>query len=355
MTLRLLIHHTPNSFSTRWIAYCNERGIRYSVVDCLDTNIITEIASADLLLWHWHHANPSEQLVARQVIVAAEAMGVLVFPSTPTCWHFDDKLGQKYLLEAVGAPLVPTQVFYGSNKALEWLATAKFPKVFKLSKGAGSSNVRIVRNAREARDLIKRAFTHGFWPVAGYQQDAAKRYRAARQRGDLLGAIRRLPASLAKIRSTNRAMKRESGYVYFQDFVPGNAFDIRVTVIGNRAFGFTRDVRPGDFRASGSGRIVYDLERVHPDCVRIAFDVVRRVGSQSMAFDFVRDGGSRPLILEVSYAYDPHAVHNCAGYWDDQLHWHEGHKWPQDAILEDLLEEVRRHGGAHCRPDGMRG
>ena len=130
--------------------------------------------------------------------------------------------------------------------------------------------------------------------------------------------------------------------MYFQDFLDGNSFDTRVTIIGDRAFAFTRDVRPGDFRASGSGRVVYDGRRIHPECVKIAFEVTRRVGSQSMAFDFVMDGGGAPRIAEVSYCYDARAVYDCAGHWDARLVWHEGHVWPQDAILIDLLERLDR-------------
>ena len=112
MTVQLAIHPYEGSFSGRWMAYCDEHKIPYRLVNCLDSDIIAQLASVDALLWHWHHQDPSAQLMARQVIMAAEAMGVAVFPNTPTCWHFDDKVAQKYLLEAVGAPLVPTYVFY---------------------------------------------------------------------------------------------------------------------------------------------------------------------------------------------------------------------------------------------------
>lgn len=342
MTVRLAIHHSDRGFARRWIAYCEEQHIPYRAVNCLDTDIIRQLASAEALLWHWHHQDPREQLTARQIILAAEAMGIAAFPSTATCWHFDDKVAQKYLLEAVGAPLVPTWIFYDPEEALRWIDAASYPKVFKLRRGAGSANVRLVRDAGEGRALARRAFGDGFWPVAGYRQDALKRYRAARQRGDLWGALGRLPWTLAAIRMTNRALGREKGYLYFQEFIAGNEFDTRVTVIGNRAFAFTRNVRPGDFRASGSGQIVYDVRRIRPECVQVAFEVTRKVGSQSMAFDFVLGENARPLIVEVSYCYDSVAVHRCAGHWDDRLNWHEGPMWPEDAILIDLLEEVRR-------------
>ena len=342
MTAQVAIHHhRERSFSDRWIAYCEYHGIRYKVVNCLDSDIIAQLSSSDALLWHWDHVNPREHLVARSVIMAAETMGVKVFPSTPTCWHFDDKIAQKYLLQAIGAPLVPTYVFYDLKEALQWIDRVSFPKVFKLRKGAGSNNVKLVRTASEARALAERAFSSGFSPVPHYGQDVLTRYRLAKRRGDLLNVIKRIPRVLSAIQDTKRMMGSEKGYVYFQDFLPNNDFDTRVTVVGDRAFGFTRNVRPGDFRASGSGDVVYDTRRINRKCLEIAFDVTKRVGSQSMAFDFVLDE-QQPRILEVSYCYKPDAVHSCPGYWDGRLNWHEGHVWPQDAILIDLLNHLDR-------------
>ena len=37
------------------------------------------------------------------------------------------------------------------------------------------------------------------------------------------------------------------------------------------------------------------------------------------------------------------AVAACAGWWDESLDWHEGSVWPQDAILEDMLEHILRN------------
>ncbi len=349
MTRQVAIHHRSRSWSDRWIEYCDIHAIPYKQVNCLDSDIIKQLTSFDCLLWHWSHGDPREQLMARHVIRAAEAMGVKVFPDTATCWHFDDKIAQKYLLEAIGASLVPTHVFYDLKEAFCWIDRASFPKVFKLRRGAGSSNVRLVHSATEARALAERAFSSGISPVPHYGQDALQRYRAAKRRGDLLNVVRRLPRVLATIRHNRRMMGPEKGYIYFQDFIPGNDFDTRVVVIGDRAFAFIRIVRPGDFRASGSGENVYDPHRINQKCVETAFDVARKIGSQSLAFDFVIGESQQPLLLEVSYAFGAskytnagHAVHSCPGYWDGRLDWHQGHMWPQDAILIDLLHDVDR-------------
>ncbi len=338
MSARIAIHHRPGSFSDRWAARCDELCVDHEMVDCYASDIMSRLAAADALLWHFAHTIPADTLVAASVVRAVEAMGLAVFPNTATSWHFDDKVAQKYLLEAVRAPFIPTYVFFQRDKALDWVASAEFPKVFKLARGAGSANVRLVRTRDEAVALVKRAFGAGFKPIPAYLSDARARYRQFRKRGGrILNKVKRLPGELRSAVVANRLIGRERGYVYFQDFIPGNVFDIRVTVIGDRCFAFTRDVRPGDFRASGSGGLCYDLARIRPDAVRIAFDVARRIGAQSMAFDFLVAPDGRYLIGEVCYAYNAQAVHDCEGHWDSAMNWHAGHLWPQDAILEDIL------------------
>src|SRR5205085_3310405 len=133
--------HAPGSFSDRWLERAAELGVTHRIVDCLDTGIISELAAHQALLWHWSHASPADLLAARHVIRAAESMGLLVFPSSATCWSFDDKLGQKYQLEALGAPLARTWCFYSPDQALAFIEKAAFPLVFKLRRGAGSANV----------------------------------------------------------------------------------------------------------------------------------------------------------------------------------------------------------------------
>jgi glutathione synthase/RimK-type ligase-like ATP-grasp enzyme len=341
MATKLAIHERKRSYSDRWIQCCKEWGIDHEIVNCYESDIISRLRSVSGLLWQPHQTIPQDVLIAAHLIRSAEAMGLAVFPNNATFWHFDDKIAQKYLLEAVGAPLVKTHVFFDLQEALSWVDQTTFPKVFKLKRGAGSFNVQLVRDADHARRLCRKAFGSGFKPVAGYLADLATKGRKMRRKGDYMGKLRRLPASVRAIRESNRLMGREKGYAYFQDFVPGNPFDTRVAVIGKRAFAFTRDVRPHDFRASGSGSINYDLNRIGTDCVRIAFDVARKIGSQSVAIDFLRDPDQGPVLTEISYGYMSKPVYDCAGHWDESLNWHEGHEWPEDMILTDLINSIK--------------
>ncbi len=338
----IAIHDRPRSYSDRWIQYCREKNIPHKVVSCYRSGIIEELREAAALLWHIDQGLPADIHFARHIMRAAEMMGLVVYPNTATCWHFDDKVAQKYLFEVLGDYGIPTFVAYSLEDALTWIDRAQFPKVFKLRRGAGSQNVRLVHSAAQARVLARKAFGQGFPAIASYAADAGVKLRRHRKAGDVLGVLKRLPGVLRSRWYQNRLLGRERGYVLFQDFLPGNTFDTRITVIGDRAFAYTRNVRPNDFRASGSGAIVHDLARIDRECVRIAFEMSAKLGSQSMAFDFIRDGHDRPRVGEISFGFVDRFVHDVSGYWDRQMNWHEGHVWPQDAMIEDVIAEVRR-------------
>jgi glutathione synthase/RimK-type ligase-like ATP-grasp enzyme len=129
---------------------------------------------------------------------------------------------------------------------------------------------------------------------------------------------------------------REIGYVYFQDFIPNNDYDIRIIVIGEKAFGIKRMVRKNDFRASGSGNIYYEKQHFGDETVGIAFDISKRLKSQCTAFDFVYDN-KIPLIVEISYGFSPEGYNDCTGYWDSRLNWHEGTFDPYGWMVEMII------------------
>jgi glutathione synthase/RimK-type ligase-like ATP-grasp enzyme len=133
---------------------------------------------------------------------------------------------------------------------------------------------------------------------------------------------------------------REKGYVYFQDFIPNNTFDIRICVVDNKAFALKRMCRENDFRASGGGRIIYDKNQIDERCVKIAFDVNDKLKTQSIAFDFVFDENNNPLIVEISYGYSANAYDICEGYWTKDMQWHEGKNFD---FCGWMVESLIRH------------
>lgn len=334
--MKIAIHHSIGSFSDRWIEYCKQNNIQYKIVNCYDSNIIEQLKDCDALMWHHHQSVYNDVIVAKKLLFALEHAGVKVFPNFHTGWHFDDKVAQKYLLEAIDAPLVPSYVFYDIKEALDWAENTTYPKVWKLKGGAGAANVKLVRNKKEAVKLINKAFGKGFsqFNRLGNLKERYRKYKSGKD--SLLGVAKGLgrlviPTEFAKLQS------REKGYVYFQEFIPDNKFDIRIVVIGGeRAAGEKRYVRKNDFRASGSGDFNY--EDIDLKAVEIAFDVSKRLNLQSVAFDFVLDSNKQPLIVEMSYGFGVEGISNAPGYWDSTLNWHEGKFNPQGWMVEELVK-----------------
>lgn len=333
------------SFTDRWISECDRRGISYIIVDMLSPDLIDTLKAniVEVMLAHPPMYDRAAQLAASAVIKACEVMGVRVFPGSQDYWHFDDKIAQSYIFSALDVKTPKTHVLYDKRAALEWVQCAKFPLVFKLKSGAGSINVHLVRDLAHAQRIVQRMFAKGYAPASSATTDLATKIRNRRTRADWLGVASRAPATILNMLRLRKSLDWERGYVLFQEFIPNNNFDTRVTVIGDRAFAFRRKVRPGDFRASGSGDIDYDPSAIDLRAIELAHATTRQLGASCLAFDFVEDPVTRsPLIIEMSYAFMAEAVFECSGHWSRDLQWKVGHQWPQDAILDDLLTGCRR-------------
>lgn len=333
--MKIAIHKSKGTFSDRWITYCDQQGINYKIVNCFKNDIINNLSDCDALMWHFHHNNPKSRLFAKQLLYSLEQSGIASFPNFNTVWHFDDKVGQKYLLEASNAPLVPSWIFYEKKDAMKWASQTLYPKVFKLRTGAGSQNVRLVNNFKEANHLIRKAFRRGFPyynPVKGFYE----RWRLYNQKKtdlkDIVEGLIRfiIPPPFA------RHGVRERGYVYFQEFIPGNDHDIRVVVIDDKAFAIKRLVRKGDFRASGSGDILYEKNFFQEEIINLSFEIARKLKTQCVAFDFIYDKET-PLLVEISYGFSPEGYDSCPGYWDNEINWHEGPFNPYGWMVESII------------------
>lgn len=214
----------------------------------------------------------TEREVSKRVVAELNRQGIRTLPTAREALWYDDKAAQLEPLER----WMPRTVFFRSQPAAElWIATsARFPLVSKSIDGSGSKGVRILRNIAEARAELAAAFRAPGIPTV-----------------------------------YNRW---QLGYVYWQDFVPGQSCDYRVCVVGPYLYGLVRQVRPGDFRASGSGvhhPITLADERERAAC-QLAAEIAAALPTEWMAFDIVFDG-DRPLVLEMSSAWTMRAYESA--------------------------------------------
>jgi len=336
--MKIAIHHRSEGFSSRWIEYCKEIGVPYKLVNCYNSSIIHDMQDCDALMWHFHQANPKDVLFAKELMYSLMTAGKDVFPDFHTCWHFDDKLGQKYLLEAVDAPLVPSYAFYEKEKAMRWVETTSFPKVFKLRRGSGSDHVKLVKSKKHAYQLIRKAFGSGF-PQYDAGANLKERWRKYKIGNTSLNDVLKGVVRLGYTTHFSKVMGNEKGYAYFQDFIPDNDHDIRVNVVDGKAFAVRRNVRDGDFRASGSGYIFYEKHHFPEKMIKLALDVASKLKLQAVAFDFLQHEG-KYLIAELSYGFCD-MTDDCTGYWDQEMNWHEGKFHEEDWMVDTLINKTK--------------
>lgn len=326
--MKIGIHHrnSVGFFSERWIEYCEKNNISYKLVNAYSNDIVEQLSDCDAFMWHHSNYDYRDALFANKLLFSLQQSGKKVFPNFNTTWHFDDKVGEMYLLQSISAPIVPSYIFYTKKEALKWIEEISLPKVFKLRGGSGSSNVKLVKTKKQAKHLIKQAFGKGFsqYDRFSHLKDRYTTYKNGRD--SFLGVCKSfarlfIPTEYSKMHS------REKGYVYFQDFIPNNTFDIRICVVDDKAFALKRMCRENDFRASGGGRIIYDKNQIDERCVKIAFDVNDKLKTQSIAFDFVFDENNNPLIVEISYGFAANAYDACEGYWTKDMQWHAGNNF----------------------------
>lgn len=336
--MKLAIHHRQGSFSEPWVKYCEENGISYKLVNCFDNDIVRELEDCNALMWHHHHGDYKDIQLAKSLLFSLEQAGKRTFPNFNTNWHFDNKVAQKFMLEAINAPLVQSYVFFTKKEALDWLDRITYPKVFKLKGGAGAQNVKLARNRKEAVKLVNKSFGKG-WPAFDKANYFKERLNSFLQGKESFKAIAKAFGRLVIPIKNIDYMPIEKGYAYFQEFMPNNNSDIRVIVIGKKAFAIKRMVRENDFRASGSGNIIYEKVAIDERCLQLAFDTSRKLNVQCLAYDFVFDTENKPLIIEVSYGFSMMGYNDCPGYWDDKINWHEGEFNPYGWMVENLLSD----------------
>lgn len=334
--MKIAIHfdNGKDNFCHRWISYCEINSKKYILVNAFENNIIDELSDCTHFLWHWMHYDYQSVLSAKQILFSLEKSKIKVFPDINTCFYYDDKLGQKYLFESLKIDSIPTNIFYSKSKAIEWLEKSDFPFIFKLRNGAGANNVIKVKNYNKGRRLIKKAFSSGF----SHKNKILKikeLFLSFRKNLNLLSLIKLFLSPILFLRKN--AFPNEKNYILLQEFIPNNNFDLRIIVVGNRACSLKRFNRENDFRASGSGLIDYpNKENSDIECIKLAFQMNKKLKYQAIAFDFLYRNG-KPILVEISFGFSIEAYDLCPGYWTSDLKWINGGVLPQNWIIEDLL------------------
>jgi hypothetical protein len=165
------------------------------------------------------------------VVLGLSIGGAFVVPRFEILRAHHNKVLQEILRRTLPIPSGPASHVYGTVQELEAdLEQVPIPAVLKGATGAASTQVFLALNRRVLRRMARRV-SRTWHPI-----DSSK---------ELLKQV---------LRPYHRPRSHHRKKFVVQDLVTGLTGDFKVLVYGARHYVLRRQNRPGDFRASGSGR-----------------------------------------------------------------------------------------------------
>jgi len=188
-------------------------------------------------------------------------LGKMCYPSAAEALLYEDKSLEAYIAGVCGLPIAKAYISHDEKDALAMLESARYPLVSKVNHSSGSVGVELVKTPGKARRIVGQAFSRNG-------------------------------------RRTHVPWFRQKGYVYFQEYVPNDGYDIRVMIVGRRAFGYYRKVLSGDFRASGMDTV--EKRALPEEAIRVALKAQQCLRGPQLVVDMVHSLDGRYVIIEFS-------------------------------------------------------
>jgi len=325
-----------NKFAQKLDGYITEGyPISFEIINLDSSKWLKIVDSFDFILWNpsYMGVSPASHM-KEKIYYLQNILHKNVMPNFNTVWHFESKVAQNYLFTYHGINIPKTVVSFDYEDAVSEIDSFHFPVVMKKSEGAASYNVKLIKNKKTLLNYFEKTFCDQFW---GKTRPGTNRFLFL-----IKNFWHRWFVSWVLWKHAN--LDGGEGVAYWQEFIPGNDADVRITVIGDRfAYGFWRNNRPNDFRASGSGLI--DYQKIVPqELIKYCMSINQKLEFDSMCYDilFTKDSF---VITEMSYNYVDKALFASPGYYfrkaDDELVFISGHIWPQSLWINWLLIKTK--------------
>jgi glutathione synthase/RimK-type ligase-like ATP-grasp enzyme len=312
---------------TKYLRFLETNGFPHGLFDLHAHDWIEKAASYDVVVGIVSNEVSRLEEVRVKYHVLEAFMGKICYPSAEQALLYENKCLEADIAQIYGLPMARTFVSRSREDALAGLDTLRYPLVSKVNQSSGSLGVELVKSPREARRIVHQAFSRNG-------------------------------------RRVHVPWFRQRHYVYFQEFVPNDGYDVRVVLVGDRAFGYYRKVPRGDFRASGMGAV--EKRALPEEAIRVAQRVQRCVPSPQVIVDMVRGLDGRYAIIEYSLFYQVETaeqliIDGVPGYYvvegDGPIRFEKGRYWVHELalrrfLLDDYLPRVRGASRPASRESG---
>jgi glutathione synthase/RimK-type ligase-like ATP-grasp enzyme len=345
MKISILIYNIESSHSTNWSLqwkdYCVHNEIDYEIIDPYDSNIIQKLKNTSIVLWHISGYSFSEMLISRSILYAAKNMGKAIFPDFNDAWHFDDKIAETYLLQSVNAPIPKSYMFYNFEDFKKFTLSYKdYPTIAKLRNGSGSHNVKLINSSNDLISYAKKMFSKGISSSPSLFYKSTSNIKSAKSLKTILNRAKRVPEFLSTLKNA-KEFPNEKGYVFLQEFIPNDGYDLKVIVIGDKLSFIGRNIRKGEFRASGGGDLFYDKKYITKNIIDSAFKTSDDLGFNCMGYDYVVNKETNlGYIIEISFGFSHEALLAAGGFYDRAGNWHNEPLNAPKELLHNLILKV---------------
>ena len=309
---------------TKYRRFLAANDVPYEIYDIHRSTWRQAAESFDMVVWRPMSFPFELDECRRKFHVLEQLLGKVCHPSFAEVMLYEDKLLQYEVLRQHDLPVIDTFITSSLDEALAHVAVCGYPAVWKLSCGSGSLGVELARDRRTAERWLRQAFSFAgratYWPYVG-----------------------------------------QKNYVYLQRLEPNSGWDVRCIVVGDAAFGYYRDVPPGEFRASGMGTV--RREAPPAEAVRIARRLARALDLPQVAVDLLESpSDGRLSIIEFSSFIQigtPRqlTVDGVPGMLvfsdDDTYEFVPAKVWLQELTLKRVME-TRWTAAARLREEGGR-
>jgi len=294
----------------RWTKYCrflDRNGFPYDIYDVHAQSWLENARQFDVIVG-MPSCEPYHLEELREKYFFMETfLGKMCYPSLSHTMLYENKRLEAYIAQLSGIPFAPTRVSHAREDALRLIKHLTYPVVSKIVPGSGSYGVELVPNLQGSQKIVTEAFSR-------------------------------------QGRKTCKCYLRQKNYVYFQDYIPNDGYDIRVIVIGRRVFGYYRKVLQGDFRASGMG--LEEKRALPEEAMRIALQANKLIKSPILVADMLHGLDGKYYVIELSplsQVDSPEELHvngipgNYVFHDDGSFSFEEGKYWIQELALRQFF------------------
>ncbi len=291
---------------TKYRRFLEHNGFEYGIYNLHAHDWLEKVQGYDVIIgmpssefWHLEETRRKYRFIQAH-------FGKTTYPSPEHAALYEDKELEACLAEICGMPFAKTYVSHDRNDAHCLVDTLTYPVVSKTFPASGSIGVELVRNRQAAHRLVEQAFS-------------------------------------STGRKSHMVALRQKNYIYLQEYIPSDGYDLRVIVVGNRLFGNYRKAPEGDFRASGM--YLGEFRALPEEAMRIALQVNAFVKSPAMAVDMLHSPDGAYRIIEMSPITQVQnsewlQVDNVAGAYifdNDSFTFQPGLYWIDELALREFF------------------